>query len=110
MDLHDDLLSNMPKLKIFLADSNLIEELRHQLFRNNKNIEEIYLGRNEILEIDVRFTAFKELRVVDLKENLGDCDFMLRIYRSDRKPLRRSKLNRFQMNVNEHCTLGDFRL
>lgn len=101
--LPSDLLSNAPRLKIFIAEGNLLEEVSHKLFRNNKQIEEIHLGQNEILNIGVRFTALKNLRIVDLRQNVGECDIMLKIFRSDRESLKSSKRKRFQMKVHETC-------
>jgi len=105
--LPSDLLSNAPRLKIFIAEGNLLEEVSHKLFRNNKQIEEIHFGQNEILNIDVRFTALKNLRIVDLRQNVGECDIMLKIFRNDRETLKSSKRKRFQLKVKESCAYVD---
>ncbi|CAG9811920.1 unnamed protein product [Chironomus riparius] len=106
-NLPSDLLSNAPRLKIFIAEGNLLEEVSHKLFRNNKQIEEIHLGHNEILNIDVRFTALKNLRIVDLRQNVGECDIMLKIFRMVRESLKTSKRKRFQLKVRESCAYVD---
>ena len=105
--LPSDLLSNAPRLKYFIAEGNLLEDVSHKLFRNNKQIEEIHLGQNEILNVDVRFTALKNLRIVDLKQNVGECDIMLKVFRNDRESLKTSKRKRFQMKVHESCAYVD---
>ncbi|KAG5673185.1 hypothetical protein PVAND_003252 [Polypedilum vanderplanki] len=102
-ELHPDLLINLTKLKYFNMESNNIEVLNEGSFRNNPLIEEILLGSNEILNIDVDFSLLAHVKIIYLSNNFDMCNFNLEIYESEPRETKKLLKNLFQTKVEEFC-------
>lgn len=102
-ELPDDLLRNLPKLRYFSADGNKFEKIDPNMFKNNKIIEYVRLQNNRISSVGLQFEYFKELLVVDLRQNAGQCNLLMRIYRNETYTNKLLKRKQFQLYVDRFC-------
>ena len=90
------LLNHLHHLHTFSAIKNSLIEIDEELFKNNLKLRWIYLAANHIEQLSIDFTQLKYLRAVDLRKNVGYCNFLVNFDEQ-------RTVEDFQNNVTTYC-------
>lgn len=97
--LEPELLKHLHHLNTFSASWNKIHTIVESFFMHNFDLRWIYLAKNNIGNLKIDFTKIKKLKAVDLRKNLGECNFLFNIdFTND------STVENFQNNVTQYCS------
>lgn len=94
--LQAPLLNHLQHLHTFSAIKNSLIEIDEKLFKNNLKLRWIYLAANQIEQLSIDFSQLKHLRAVDLRKNVGKCNFLVNIDEQ-------TTVKDFQSNVTTYC-------
>lgn len=67
--LHEKTFEKNERLKYVHLNSNLLEFLPRNIFKNNLKLEQVHLSKNSLRFIEIDFTALKNIRLFDLRDN-----------------------------------------
>lgn len=107
-ELLPDLLFHARKLKFFDASNNRILHIDAGFFKTNEQLEIVKLSGNLINRIDVDFSFFEGLKVVDVTSNLGECNFDVFVDEREGRSEKLMKRLDFQRNIDDFCRFEDY--
>jgi Leucine-rich repeat (LRR) protein len=99
--LESSLLEHLHRLHTFSASWNQIRLIEKSFFVHNYDLRWIYLAKNNLENLEIDFRKIRKLRAVDLRKNLGDCNFSFNINFTNQ-----STIEIFQGNVTQFCRVN----
>jgi Leucine-rich repeat (LRR) protein len=110
-EMHPDLLLYQPDLLVFRASFNRIETINKDFFKFNPKLTQIHLNDNRLKNINFDFTTLSDLRIIDLENNLNECNFRAGKYYEDESGSVEDDevltMFIFQANVEKFCRINE---